>query len=61
MSGKTDYTNCQVLDSDGNRCKRKAVKTIRYHGDCEIYSYNFAEPKKDKTWVEVGVCKIHAS
>lgn len=55
----TSHQKCCVLDSDGMRCNKPITKTIRYHGDDEIYSYNFDNPERDMTWVEIGVCKIH--
>lgn len=56
----TSHQKCCVLDSNGKRCNKKVVKTIQYHGDNECYPYNFDNPKKDKTWVEIEVCKEHA-
>lgn len=49
---------CQALDADGKMCKKKAVNTIDYHGDHEIYSYHEDE-RKDKRWVRISVCKEH--
>jgi len=50
---------CQALDSDGNRCKNIARYKEHYHGDGEIYGYDYEHPDKDITWCEIFVCKKH--
>ena len=43
---------CQRLDDEGKKCKRKAIYIEHYHGDNEIY--------EDKlSWVEIYVCGHH--
>lgn len=44
---------CQRLNSDGVRCKRKAVYIEHYHGDHEIYYLT------SLVWVEIYLCGNH--
>lgn len=48
---------CQVLDQDGNQCKEKAVRRVKYHGDSEIYPHHYDKPSA--TWVIIYACKKH--
>ena len=54
---------CQVLDSEGNRCRRKATRTVRYFGDPELYSHPYFEKKSGAldgvNWVVLYVCEHH--
>ena len=52
-----ELNQCQALDNDGNRCKKKAVSLDNYHGDGEIYRGIGNEKKPD--WVCVYLCKEH--
>lgn len=54
MSG----VKCQALDADGKQCKYTGTRTVKYHGDHEIYSFNF-DSKYPITWVKIKVCKHH--
>ena len=49
---------CQRLDMNGKRCKRKAVYIEHYHGDHEIYGNEF-DNKKEVKWVEIYLCGVH--
>lgn len=49
---------CQALDSDGKQCKLRGSRTVRYHGENEIYSSWFAD-KFPISWVKIKVCKSH--
>ena len=51
-------TKCQVLDNDGNRCKRKASKYIKYIGDTEIYGCSY-DTELVMLWVKIKVCELH--
>lgn len=57
MNNKTNI-RCQILDSDGNRCKNIARYKHSYHGDPEIYTYH-ENSSEDMKWVEIFVCKKH--
>ena len=44
---------CQALDENGDRCKNKAIGTIQFIGDSEIYSGDVL------TWCKIAVCDKH--
>ena len=50
---------CQALDLDGKRCKNIARYKEYYHGDGEIYGYDFNHPDRDIKWCVIFVCKKH--
>ena len=45
---------CQAMDSDGGRCRRRAIYEVSYHGDPEAI---FESP----SWVAVDLCDAHIS
>jgi hypothetical protein len=52
-----DKMQCQRLDQQEKRCRRKAVYIEHYHGESELYSH--MDYKKDVTLVEIFVCGVH--
>ena len=52
---REEVMQCQVLDIDGKKCKRKAVGTHEYHGDRKIYDALSGRPG----WVRVYMCRWH--
>ena len=50
---------CQILNQDGKQCMNNEFKTVRYHGDSEIYDYHFEHDDFDAKWVIINVCKKH--
>ena len=53
---------CQVLNMDGDLCNKPAVQEITYHGDSEIYNYDWVGCKAmGKKWVAIKVCKEHSN
>ncbi len=51
----TEQIKCQALNTKGYRCRKMPTKTLKYHGDAELYSYEGPEP----VWVKVYLCKEH--
>ena len=49
---------CQRLDSKGWRCRRRAIRSVHYHGDNEIYTDLYNE-KGRVEWVRVWLCPLH--
>ena len=54
----TKRLQCQALDSDGKNCKYAGTKTVKYHGESEIYAWQY-ESKFNIPWVKIKVCKHH--
>ena len=54
----TEQIKCNALNADGKQCKNRGVRTVKYHGDKEIYSWSF-DDKYTITWVKIKVCKHH--
>lgn len=50
---------CQRLNRDGKRCKRKATYLDNYHGDHEVYYGLSGEESKTVSWVVVYLCGHH--
>lgn len=50
--------NCQRLDSNGRRCKRKAVYAENYLGG-DFYDSLSCNPDKGTEWVVVYLCGHH--
>lgn len=46
---------CQALDMNGKRCRRRATRHMKYHGNHELYDSNGPEP----TWVQIVLCDKH--
>ena len=49
---------CNALNPDGNQCKNKGTRTIKYQGDHEIYTYSCYD-KYPISWVKIKVCRNH--
>ena len=51
-------SKCQALDEDGKQCKYAGTRTMKYHGDNEIYEY-YNHAKYTLSWVKIKICKHH--